>query len=101
MENYILKLQIESRTLGDVAQNHVLPTAIKYQNTLIENVKGLKEIFGNSDKEVMATQLKLQKEISMHVNGLKTKSDEMLEARKKANQIASKKIKEIKKIIGF
>ena len=45
LENYILKLQIESRTLGDIAQNHIIPTAIKYQNVLIENVKGMNDIF--------------------------------------------------------
>lgn len=88
LENYILKLQIESRTLGDIAQNHVLPTAIKYQNTLIENVKGLVDIFGKDD-EVLSTQKNLLKEISVHVNGLKSKSDEMLEARKKANKLES------------
>jgi glutamine synthetase len=46
LEEYTKKIQIEGRVLGDIATNHVIPTAIRYQNTLIENVKGLKDIFG-------------------------------------------------------
>ena len=46
LEEYSKRIQIESRVLADIARNHVIPTAIQYQNTLIENVKGLKEIFG-------------------------------------------------------
>jgi glutamine synthetase len=87
LENYILKLQIESRTLGDIAQNHIIPTAINYQNTLIKNVQGLNEIYGNDAKTIAATQHSLLKEISEHINGIKSKSDEMLEQRKKANKI--------------
>ena len=45
IEAYIMHIQIESRVLGDIARNHIVPTAVKYQNILIENVKGLKEIF--------------------------------------------------------
>ena len=43
LEKYIKKVQIESRLMGDLATNHILPAAIRYQNTLIENIKGLKE----------------------------------------------------------
>jgi glutamine synthetase len=46
LEEYTKKIQIEGRVLGDIATNHVIPTAIRYQNTLIENVSGLKNIFG-------------------------------------------------------
>jgi glutamine synthetase len=87
LENYILKLQIESRTLGDIAQNHIIPTAIKYQNVLIENVKGMNEIFGKGAGELAATQLQILKDISEHLNGIKNKSEEMLSERKKANKI--------------
>jgi glutamine synthetase len=45
LEEYTKKIQIEGRVLGDIATNHVIPTAIRYQNTLIENVSGLKNIF--------------------------------------------------------
>ena len=44
LEEYVMKTQIEARTLGDISRNHVIPTGIRYQNTLIENVRGLKEI---------------------------------------------------------
>jgi glutamine synthetase len=94
LENYILKLQIESRTLGDLAQNHIIPTAIKYQNTLITNIKGINDIFNKKDAQLFSsTQTDLLKEISLHINGIKTKSSIMLEERKKANKIDSTKKK--------
>ncbi|MCB0380650.1 MAG: glutamine synthetase III [Flavobacteriales bacterium] len=86
LENYILKLQIESRTLGDLAQNHIIPTAIKYQNTLIKNVKGMNEIFGKNLGNNASAQQELLIEISTHINGIKTECDKMLEERKKANK---------------
>ncbi|MBL4594258.1 MAG: glutamine synthetase type III, partial [Flavobacteriales bacterium] len=88
LEKYILILQIESRTLGDIAQNHIIPTAIKYQNVLIENVKGMTDIFGKEAKKIAATQHQILLEISEHINGIKEKSEEMLSERKKANKIA-------------
>ncbi len=45
LEEYAMRIQIEGRILGDIARNHVIPTAIRYQNILIENVRGLKEIY--------------------------------------------------------
>jgi glutamine synthetase len=58
-------VQIESRVLGDLAINHILPTVYKYQNTLIENVKGLKELFSGDDFDKLAsTQIASIKEIS-------------------------------------
>ena len=87
LENYIMKLQIESRTLGDIAQNHIIPTAIKYQNVLIENVKGMNDIFGKEATTLAATQLQILKDISTHLNGIKNKSEQMLLERKKANKI--------------
>jgi glutamine synthetase len=87
LENYILKLQIESRTLGDIAQNHVIPTAINYQNVLIENIKGMKDIFGKDALKLAATQYQILKDISGHINGIKEKSEKMLIERKNANKI--------------
>ena len=52
LEEYTKKIQIEGRVLGDISLNHVIPTAIRYQNTLIENVKGLKEIFGSEFEKI-------------------------------------------------
>ncbi len=87
LENYILKLQIESRTLGDIAQNHIIPTAIRYQNILIENIKGMSDIFGKNATKLAATQHQLLKEISEHINGIKDESEKMLDERKKANKM--------------
>jgi glutamine synthetase len=87
LEEYTKKIQIEGRVLGDIARNHVIPTAIKYQNTLIENVKGLKDIFGDDFKKIGKEQIVLIKEISEHIEGINTKVEAMTEARKKANVI--------------
>ena len=85
LEEYTKKIQIEGRVLGDIARNHVIPTAIKYQNTLIENVKGLKDIFGDEFKKIGKEQIVLIKEISEHIEGINTKVEQMTEARKAAN----------------
>ena len=87
LEEYTKKIQIEGRVLGDIARNHVIPTAIKYQNTLIENVKGLKEIFGKDFEKIGKEQIVLIREISEHIEGINTKVEKMIDARKKANQL--------------
>ncbi|MCB0410487.1 MAG: glutamine synthetase III, partial [Flavobacteriales bacterium] len=87
LENYILKLQIESRTLGDIAQNHIIPTAIKYQNVILENVKGMNELLGKDAKTLASTQYQILKDTAEHINKLKSYCDTMLEERKKANKI--------------
>jgi glutamine synthetase len=87
LENYILKLQIESRTLGDLAKNHIIPCAIKYQNVLLENINGMNSYFGEDIQKIASPQLQILKEISEHISGIKEKSDKMLEERKKANKI--------------
>ena len=87
MEEYILRIQIESRVLGDVARNHVVPTAVKYQNILIENVKGLKEIYGASFKKVAQEQLNLIENISSHIDAINSDVTAMIEERKVGNKI--------------
>jgi glutamine synthetase len=87
LEEYTKKIQIEGRVLGDIAINHVIPTAIRYQNTLIENVRGLKEIFGKDFEKIAKEQIVLIKEISAHIEGISTNVAEMTEARKKANAL--------------
>ncbi|WP_298616026.1 glutamine synthetase III [uncultured Odoribacter sp.] len=91
-ETYLKKLQIESRVLGDLALNHIIPTAITYQNTLIENVKGLKEILPDVYAEVGNVQLESIKEISRHIKEIKTMVNEMTEARKIANNSYSSEV---------
>ncbi|HSD05994.1 glutamine synthetase III [Flavobacterium sp.] len=87
LEEYTKKIQIEGRVLGDISKNHVIPTAIKYQNTLIENVKGLKDIFGSEFESIAKEQIVLIKEISRHIEGINSKVEEMTEERKKANNL--------------
>jgi glutamine synthetase len=87
LEEYTKKIQIEGRVLGDISLNHVIPTAIRYQNTLIENVKGLKEIFGTEFEKIAKEQIRLIKEISKHIEGINSKVEEMTNARKKANAL--------------
>ncbi len=87
LEEYIKKVQIEGRLLGDIATNHVIPTAIAYQNTLIENVKGLKDIFEKDFKKYAGEQIELIKDISEHIGAIKSNVDAMIEERKKANVI--------------
>ena len=87
MEEYVLRIQIESRVLGDIARNHIVPTAVKYQNILIENVSGLKEIYGAGFKKLAKQQMSLIEEISGHIDGINSKVTDMIEQRKKANKI--------------
>ncbi len=93
LEAYTKRVQIEGRVLGDIATNHVIPTAIAYQNTLIQNVRGLKEIFGNDYMEYAAQQIELIKAISMHINKIKAYVDAMINERKVANKITDAEAK--------
>jgi glutamine synthetase len=96
LEIYMKKIQIESRVMGDLAQNHIIPTAIRYQNILLENTKGIKEMYTAVEfKKLAAVQLKMISDISNHINIIKAKVDEMLEERKKANKIEDARIKAI------
>ena len=88
LEKYIKKVQIESRVLGDLATNHILPTAIVYQNRLIENAKGLKEVLDSKSFIKLAkNQLNTIKEISDHISAIKDLVEKMVEARRTSNRI--------------
>jgi glutamine synthetase len=87
LDEYSLRIQIEGRVLGDIALNHVIPTAVNYQNTLIENVRGLKEVFGKEFETIARDQLELIKKISGHISSITSRTAEMVEERKKANVI--------------
>lgn len=82
LEEYIMKVQIESRIIGDLALNHVLPAAIKYQNELLKNLKMKKEL-GIKDETVN----EMVREITEHINKIRVLVEEMTEARKRANNI--------------
>lgn len=82
LESYIKKVQIESRVMGDLAMNHIIPTAIAYQSKLIGNANGLKGL-GIDNKAVIKTI----QEISGHIETIKTGVREMIEERKRLNKV--------------
>ena len=86
-ETYVKKLQIEARVIGDMCLNHVIPAAVKYQNILIENVKGMKDVFGEESLVLCASEIDTLKKISMYVNRISADVEALVEARKKANRI--------------
>lgn len=86
-EIYVKKLQIEARVLGDLVTNHVIPTAITFQNSLIENVRGIKELFPDSYSGMCRMQTNLISKISGYINTLHSDVHDMIEARKVANKI--------------
>lgn len=103
VEQYTKSLQIESRVVGDIARNHVVPTAINYQNTLLENTKNLKEIFGDDYKNIAKEQIELIMTISNHITQINALTLEMIEERKKANKLTGLKSAEsyCKKVMPY
>ena len=85
-ETYVKKLQIEARVLGDLVINHIIPTALRYQNMLIQNVLGLKQLFSTEEYEALAApQLRSIKKIGGYVARLKEDVHSLIEIRKLAN----------------
>lgn len=93
LENYIKKVQIEARVIGDLASNYILPAAIKYQNILLTNIKGLKDL--GMEESAYANQLQILTKISEHINVMSDKVEGMIEARKKANELTNSREKAI------
>lgn len=88
LEKYTMQIQIESRVIGDLSTNHVVPVAIQYQNILIENVKGLKEVLDTkSFVKLSKNQLQSIKDISEHISEIKDNVIKMIDERKIANKI--------------
>lgn len=88
MEKFVKKVQIEARVLGDLVINHIVPVAISYQNVLIQNVIGMREVFGESElKTLLGNRKEHIREISEHVSEIKQKVHDMIEARKVCNKI--------------
>ncbi|TAH24274.1 MAG: glutamine synthetase type III [Cytophagales bacterium] len=92
LENYVKKIQIEGRVIGDLASNHIIPTAIAYQNKLITNVKGLKDL--GLDSESKST-IETIKEISKYIKTIQVDVEAMTEERKNANNLEHGKDKAI------
>jgi len=81
LESFMKKIQIEGRVMGDLALNHIIPTAILYQNKIIQNANGLKGL-GLDNTAAVETI----KEVSKHIESLKANITAMVEARKKLNK---------------
>jgi len=95
-ENYVHKIQIEARVIGEMIQNFVIPAAVQYQNKLIKNISGLISVLGDiQGKESSKSQIQIVSKISEHMNKMKQLSDDMLLARKKANKITGNRSKAI------
>lgn len=93
LEKYIKKVQIEARIMGDLAINHILPAAIKYQNELLHNVNGLKA--AGLQESAYKSQLTILKEVSDHIQIIHSKVHDMVEARKIVNNISDTRTKAI------
>ncbi len=85
LEKYIKKVQIEGRIMAELATSHILPAAIRYQNLLVNNIKGLKEVGLAEDS--YANQMQIIQVISEHINSLSDQVEQMIEARKKCNSL--------------
>ncbi len=86
-ETYIKKLQIEARVMGDMCLNHVIPAAVKYQNALIANVKGMKDIFGDEALNLCSSQMETLRKLSVYINELSADVEQLIEERRMANRI--------------
>ncbi len=88
MEKYAMQIQIEARVIGDLATNHIIPVAIQYQNILMENVNGLKEVLDQKTfVKLSKNQIQSIKDISEHITEIKENVHNMIQERKVANKI--------------
>lgn len=93
LENYIKKVQIEARIMGELCTSHVLPAAIKYQNTLIENIRGLKEL--GLKESSYANQLQILEKIAEHISKISDHVERMIQTRKTVNSIENTRTRAI------
>ena len=95
-ENYSMKLQIESRVLGDLVINHILPAAKRYQNVLLQKVLGVKQVFCESEAAMLNEQdLQLIRRIENHTGAIVTGVEEMNKERARANHIDNQRARAI------
>ncbi len=93
LEKYIKKVQIESRIMGELATSHILPPAIRYQNLLANNIRGLKE--AGLPEATFANQKQILEKISLHINKTSDLVEKMIEARKVCNNMDNTRTKAI------
>ena len=95
-EMYTKKVQIEARVLGDLALNHIIPTATKYQSSLLDNVIKMEQVIGKEEGDKLSAEnISLVKEMAMRVSEIRRLVNEMVERRKVANRIAGERDKAI------
>ncbi|MEG0948010.1 MAG: glutamine synthetase III [Bacteroidales bacterium] len=95
-EMYTKKIQIEARVLGDLAMNHIIPVASRYQSLLSDNVIKVKQIFDETEvPEIIAQDRKIIRNIARHISAISDMTDRMIESRKVANKIESEREKAI------
>lgn len=92
-ETYTKKVQIESRVLGDLALNHIIPIASRYQSVLLDNIVKMKEVFGEQAQPLVAQDKELVASISQHATQIKIKTTQMIQARKHCNSIENERDK--------
>lgn len=95
-ETYQKRIQIESRVLGDLCMNHIIPVATKYQTVLVDNVQKIQSAFSTEDaKRLTSYNIDLIEKINVHTNTIAEQADKMVEARKQANLIENVREKAI------
>jgi glutamine synthetase len=94
-ETYAKKIQIESRVLGDLVMNHIVPVAIEYQTKLLNNVCKMKALLGEEAMSLSAENMAIIRKIAAHTSYIKEHVDAMVEARKVANKCLSERDKAI------
>jgi glutamine synthetase len=93
LEKYVKKVQIEARIMGELCTSHILPPAFKYQNTLIQNIIGMKEI--GLKEPAFSNQKAILEKISEHISEISSQVSMMIDARKKANALTNSRAKAI------
>ncbi len=89
LDNYVFHLQIEGRILGELVYNHIIPAAVAYQNQLLTNVTGLKEVYGAAHKGFTEAQLNILEQTAGHVAEMKKVTDAMRDAKNRADNLAT------------
>lgn len=89
LDNYVFNIQIEGRILGELVYNYILPASLKYQNLLLENIGGMKEVYGAAHKNFTEPQLNILEQIAGHLSEVKKLTDAMLDAKNRADNMAT------------
>ncbi|MBR4778973.1 MAG: glutamine synthetase III [Bacteroidaceae bacterium] len=92
-ETYTKKVQIEARVMGRMALNHIIPAALAYQTRLLDNIRAMKDVYGDDYREMASVSMGFVATISRLVGQLKTQVDDMVNARKAANKIEDEYLK--------